>query len=147
MKEKLGISFFSCRLHDTMAYLRTPNVILPKQPFDYFAVCNGIAFGIEAKSMHVPRFDLEHIPEHQKNGLKDIEFAGGKGFLLFSFREIKPVSCYACPINAFTQLEFRAKAEGRKSLPQDWIVEVSKEIRRIPRNGWNLEPLFLDIEQ
>jgi penicillin-binding protein-related factor A (putative recombinase) len=136
-------SFFWHRLSDTYDYIRIPNIILPCQPADFIVLYKGRFFLIEAKSRHTDRFDLEHLPQHQKDGLYQVSLSGGKGLILFSFRKKRPVKCYVQDIHSYLQLEKKAVKEGRKSIPEEWIAEASLHLKRIPRKGFDLSPIFL----
>ena len=135
--------FFWHKLADTYSFMHIPNMIAPRQPADFFCLYNGKFYLLEAKSLHTTSFPLEHLEEHQKVGLLEACNAGGKGFILFSFRKDKPVRCYATPIELYVWLEKDAVKEAKKSIPEEDIRESSIEIKRIPRIGWNLEPLLL----
>ena len=142
-KRQHPYSFYWHRLADTMTYIKVPNVIIPKQPCDYIALYEGKFFGLEAKSTNADRFQLDYLKEHQKDGLKEIQYAGGKGFLIISFRKTRPVTAFLIDILDYLPLERRAIQEERKSIPREWIEESGLSLKRIPRIGFDLSPLFL----
>ena len=134
-------TFFWHRLSDTMSYIQVPNVIMPKQPGDFIALYRGVFYLIECKSMHVDRFDMDHLLPHQREGLAQVVKAGGRGVLLFSFRRKRPVSCYAIHYFDYKAVEDALKQE-RKSIPRDALEEVGIRLERIPRVGWDLSRVF-----
>jgi len=135
-------SFFYFRIADTMSYIQVPNVILPKQPADFAVLHNGTFYLMECKSMHTDRFDMEHLPEHQREGLSQTVKAGGRGILLFSFRKKRPIECYAVHYYDYKIVEDAFRGE-RKSVPRDAIERVGIKLDRIPRIGWDLSKIFI----
>jgi len=137
-------NFWFHRLPDTMSYImsQVPNVILPQQPADYIALSETCFFLLEAKSLHTSSFPLEHLKEHQKKALAEVDKCGGVSLILFSFRKEKPVKCYATPIVKYMGLEAEAKREGRKSIDEEAIKKVSIEVPRLTRVGWDFTVLF-----
>jgi len=134
-------SFFYFRIADTMSYIQVPNVVLPKQPADFAALYKGVFYLIECKSMHTDRFDMAHLPEHQREGLAQVSKAGGKGIILFSFRKKRPVTCYAVHYFDYKVVEDALRKE-RKSVPRDAIERIGVKLDRIPRVGWDLSKVF-----
>ena len=134
-------TFFWHRLSDTYSYIQIPNVILPKQPGDFISLYRGTFYLLECKSMHVDRFDMSNLREHQKEGLAQVVRAGGRGVLLFSFRRKRPVTCYAVNYFDYKALE-DALMKERKSIPREDIERIGLKLERIPRVGWDMTPLF-----
>jgi len=124
-----------------MAYIAVPHVILPKQPGDFIALYRSKFYLLEAKSTHAVSFSMEHIREHQRRALMAVARAGGRGILPISFRRKRPVRCYALDYFHYEVLE-AALREERKSVPENAIAEVSIQLKRVPRVGWDLEPIF-----
>jgi len=134
-------TFFYFRIADTMSYIQVPNIILPKQPADFAALYNGKFYLLECKSMHVDRFDMSHLPPHQREGLAQATRAGGRGIILFSFRRKRPVVCYAVHYFDYKVVEDALRKE-RKSVPRGAIERVGIKLDRIPRVGWDLSKIF-----
>lgn len=133
-------SFFYWRLADTQAFIQVPNVVLPKQPFDYLALYGGKFYGLEAKSTHSPSFPFEHLREHQREALMQVTRAGGRSVLLMSFRRGRPVRCYAVDFVVYRAAEEALSAE-RKSVPEEAVASMGILLPRF-RGGVDLSPLF-----
>jgi len=113
----------------------------PKVPGDFEALYDGTYYLIECKSTHQDRFVCEHLREHQRDALRRVSNAGGVGVILISFRRRRPVNCCAVDINDYLNLEASVMGK-RKSIPRKDVEGVALMLDRIPRQGWNLKPIF-----
>lgn len=71
--------------------------------------------------------DVELVPEHQREFLRNWEKGGGMAFVLIHFSNLE--TCYRVPVDFIESYYIEAYNGGRKSIPikdfkKDWIVDV-----------------------
>lgn len=121
---------------------------LNNAPFDFIAVEEGIPYSFEAKMCknNDTSFPLSRLESHQIDNLLAFDRAGGRAYILVSFRKPKPVA-YAVLISDWKAVTKELITEHhRKSVPRAWF-ESDPRFTKLPRvkldgvYGWDFNVL------
>lgn len=145
--EEAHPDFWWMRLQDFKDYVVVnPKIVQPHQPGDFIALFRGRFFLLECKSTHQPRFAFDWVRPHQVEGALSVERAGGKAFLLFSYRAKRPATNFALSFGNFLrEKEAYLKANPKaRSIPVHFLFSASSSALPLERRAGvlDLSPVF-----
>lgn len=111
-----------------------------KSTVDYIGVCQGVPICFDAKEVHVDRFPMINVHEHQIRFMEDFEKQDGVAFFIVYYAHKDEY--YYMPFKTMKEFWDRAKSDGKKSFDYD---EIDKTMRIEATNNLNIH--FLPMLQ
>jgi penicillin-binding protein-related factor A (putative recombinase) len=134
------------RFYDTRDYIRlNPYLQVPHQPCDFWALYDGTAYFLEAKSSKSERsYRMSYVKDSQLDDLLALQACGARSYFLFCRRVPRHNRVFATPVQIYNALKEEAEDINKKSIPWATIRDVSTEIPLIKGKGktWDLRYLF-----
>jgi len=144
--EKHLSNFMWRRFFDTRDYVRINRFLqVPHQPADWWAVHNGVAYFLEAKSSKsLNSYRIAYVKPDQLDDLLRLEKCGARSILLMCRRVPRQNRTFAIPASVFDALKQEAEEDGKRSIKWARIRDCGTELRLIPGKGkiWDLRPIF-----
>lgn len=158
--QALGLHYVKIPIAHKLVRTGAKTFMMPLQenPYDSFLVAEGIHHALELKSSKEwESFPFSRIEPHQRDGLQQVEDAGGCGWVLINFRQRTSAGkrkldnqAWAFRWRDWLLLEYQETTQlGRKSLPQGYFTRgaYARPLPRIPVEGlkgkfWDLTVLF-----
>jgi len=140
-KEQLPKTLAADRFHDTRDYVAiNKSIKVPHQAADFYAVYDGDAYFLEAKSSRADKYRASYVKDTQIESLLELEDAGAHGILLMCHRVPRKNETYALNIKDFCELKVSVKG----GLPWSTIAKRATKVPLMKGKIWDLRPMFME---